>query len=250
MTSRPDRAIRGGYFAPRDRFVNGRPRRPCAPWRPSNGSYRGPGDTFAVQSLGDVGEGLAFREHRPDLRPPSIVPVVTPDVGQPNVFGDEVPAGRLKDRIVVGRGRPLGARRGDRIERAAPLVVVALRHLAPQGEELAALGHLDEDASHTERTELVRDRAIRAAATSCCLRHRVTLPRVGLTVKSEAGQGRLHRRFGRWDVGVQVPHAGSATWAHAALLPLPQRDSEVIQSSLPRCRSKPVAVWRLAPAAV
>src|SRR5205807_1977675 len=102
--------------------------------------------------------------------------------------GDEVPAGRLKDRIVVGRGRPLGARCGDRIERAAPLVVIALRHLAPQGEELAALGHLHEDTRHTERTELVRDRAIRAAATSCCLRHRVTFPRVGLTVKSEAAR--------------------------------------------------------------
>ena len=78
---------------------------------------------------------------------------------------------------MVGRGRPLGARRRDRIERAAPLVVVALRHLALQGEELAALGHLHEDTLHTERAELVRDRAIRAAAASCCLRHRVTLPR-------------------------------------------------------------------------
>ena len=31
-----------------------------------------------------------------------------------------MPAGRLEDRVVVGRGRPLGARRRDRIERAAP----------------------------------------------------------------------------------------------------------------------------------
>ena len=90
--------------------------------------------------------------------------------------GRGVPAGRLKDRVVVGRGRPFGPRRRDGIERAAPLVVVALRHLALQGEELAALGHLHEDPLHTERAELVRDRAIRAAA-SCCLRHRVTLPR-------------------------------------------------------------------------
>jgi len=91
---------------------------------------------------------------------------------------------------VVGRGRPSGARRRDRIERAAPLVVVALRHLALQGEELAALGHLHEDTLHTERAELVRDRAIRAAAASCCLRHRGSLSRVGLTVKSEVSRRR------------------------------------------------------------
>ncbi|HET6171051.1 MAG TPA: hypothetical protein VFD90_00505 [Gaiellales bacterium] len=62
---------------------------------------------------------------------------------------------------MVGRGRPLGARRRDQIERAAPLVVVALRHLALEGEELATLGHLHEDTLHTERAELVRDRFIR-----------------------------------------------------------------------------------------
>ena len=56
----------------------------------------GRGDTFAVQSLGDVGEGLAFREHRPDLRPPSIVPVVTPDVGQTNVSGTRCPPADLR----------------------------------------------------------------------------------------------------------------------------------------------------------
>jgi hypothetical protein len=39
-------------------------------------------------------------------------------------------------------------------------VVVALRHLALQGEELAALGHLHEDTLHTECAELVRDRFI------------------------------------------------------------------------------------------
>jgi hypothetical protein len=50
---------------------------------------------------------------------------------------------------VVGRWRPLGARRRDRIEHAAPSVVVALRHLALQGEELAALGHLQEDTLDT-----------------------------------------------------------------------------------------------------
>ena len=64
---------------------------------------------------------------------------------------------------MVGRGRPLGARRCDRIERAAPPVVVALRHLALQGEELAALGHLHKDTLHTELSELVRDRFIRHA---------------------------------------------------------------------------------------
>ena len=37
----------------------------------------------------------------------------------------------------------------DRIERAAPLVVVALRHLALQVEELAALGHPHEDIDFT-----------------------------------------------------------------------------------------------------
>jgi hypothetical protein len=54
----------------------------------------------------------------------------------------------------------------DRIESAAPLVVVALRHLAPQGEELAALGHPHEDICifHAELAELVRDRFIGHAA--------------------------------------------------------------------------------------
>ena len=56
------------------------------------------------------------------------------------------------------------------------------------GETRCVSRHLHEDTPHTERTELVRDRAIRAAATSCCLRHRVTLSRVGLTVKSEAAR--------------------------------------------------------------
>jgi hypothetical protein len=36
-------------------------------------------------------------------------------------------------------------------------VVVALRHLALQVEELAALGHLHEDTLHAEPAELVRD---------------------------------------------------------------------------------------------
>jgi hypothetical protein len=36
-------------------------------------------------------------------------------------------------------------------------VVVALRHLALQVEELAALGHLREDTLHAEPAELVRD---------------------------------------------------------------------------------------------
>jgi hypothetical protein len=36
-------------------------------------------------------------------------------------------------------------------------VVVALRHLALQGKELAALGHLHEDTPHTKLAELVRD---------------------------------------------------------------------------------------------
>jgi hypothetical protein len=45
-------------------------------------------------------------------------------------------------------------------------VVVALRHLAPQGEELAALGHPHEDICifHAELAELVRDRFICHAA--------------------------------------------------------------------------------------
>src|SRR5687768_4043870 len=73
-------------------------------------------DTLAVQHLGDLGEGLAFREQRPDLRPPSIVTVVAPDVGESNVPWDEMPAVLLEDRVVVGRGRPLGARRRDTIE--------------------------------------------------------------------------------------------------------------------------------------
>src|SRR4051812_41972596 len=90
--------------------------------------------------------------------------------------GTSCPPADLR-RVVVGRGRPLGARGRDRIERAAPLVVVALRHLTLQGEELAALGHLHEDTVRTECAELVRDRAIRAAAASCCRRHQVTLPR-------------------------------------------------------------------------
>jgi hypothetical protein len=68
-----------------------------------------------------------------------------------------------------------------------------LRHLALQGEELTALGHLHEDTLHTERAELVRDRAIRAAAASCCLRHRVTLPRVGLTGRAVLPSPARHR---------------------------------------------------------
>ena len=66
--------------------------------------------------------------------------------------------------------------------------MVALRHLALQGEELTALGHLHEDTLHTERAELVRDRAIRAAAASCCLRHEGTLPVLNST---HAGSRRL-----------------------------------------------------------
>ena len=60
---------------------------------------------------------------------------------------------------MVARGRPLGAWRRDLIERAAPLVVVALRHLALQGEELTALGHLHKDVSilYAEVAQLVRD---------------------------------------------------------------------------------------------
>ena len=69
--------------------------------------WMGHRDILAVQGLGDLGEGLAFREQRPDLRPPSIVPLVAPDVGQSNVLGDELPAGRLKDRVVVGEGAHL-----------------------------------------------------------------------------------------------------------------------------------------------
>jgi hypothetical protein len=154
--------------------------------------------------------GLAFREHRPDLRPPCIVPVVTPDVGQPNVFRDEVPAGRLKNRTVVGPRRPLGARRGDRIERAAPLVVVALRHLAPQGDELAALGHLHDDTPHRAdgagpRPSYPRRRhqllSSPSGHPSSCWTHH----------KERSGPGRLHRLLGT--VGCRCPgcHAGSAT---------------------------------------
>jgi len=58
---------------------------------------------------------------------------------------------------VVGRGRPLGARLRNRIECGSTLVVVALRHLALQVEELAALGHLHEDTLHAKPAELVRD---------------------------------------------------------------------------------------------
>jgi hypothetical protein len=36
-------------------------------------------------------------------------------------------------------------------------VVVALRHLALEVEELAALGHLHEDTPHTVLAELIRD---------------------------------------------------------------------------------------------
>ena len=93
---------------------------------------------------------------------------------------------------MVGRGRPLGARRGDRIERAAPLVVVALScgvsHFRARSWPRSAI--CTEDTLHTERAELVRDRAIRAAIASCCLRHRVTLPRVGLTGKREVSRRR------------------------------------------------------------
>jgi len=64
---------------------------------------------------------------------------------------------------VIGRGRPLGARLRNRIECGSTFVVVALRHLALQLEELATLGHLHEDTLHTERAELVRDRFIRHA---------------------------------------------------------------------------------------
>jgi hypothetical protein len=83
-------------------------------------------------------------------------------VGESNVLGDEPTAIRFERRVVVARGRPLVARGPDRIESAAPLVVVALRHLALQGEELAALGHPHEDICifHAELAELVRDRFI------------------------------------------------------------------------------------------
>ena len=81
----------------------------------------GRGDTLPVQDLGDLDEGLAFCEQRPDLLPPFIVPLVAIDVGKSNVLGAEVPAGRLEDRVVVGRGGPLGAWRRDLIELAAPL---------------------------------------------------------------------------------------------------------------------------------
>ena len=121
-------------------------------------------------------------------------------------------------------------------------MVVALRHLAPQGEELAALGHLHEDTPHTERTELVRDRAIRAAATSCYFRHRVTLPRVGLTVKSEAARV---ASIASSDGGMSVstfPMLAVRLDAHVALLPLPRcerADTWLVVSS--RCAQ--VRAW-------
>jgi hypothetical protein len=64
---------------------------------------------------------------------------------------------------VVARGSPPVVRCPDRIELAPSLVVVALRHLALQGEVLAPLGHLHKDVLHAELAELVRDRLIRHA---------------------------------------------------------------------------------------
>jgi len=107
-----------------------------------------------------------------------------------NVLGDELAAGRLEDR---GSGRARGAHwvrgvRGPDRNAAASLVVVALRHLALHGEELAALGHLHEDTLQPGGARSWSATELSAPAASCCLRHRVTLPRVGLTVKSEAAR--------------------------------------------------------------
>ena len=137
-----------------------RTRRPCAPWRPSIGSVPCAGGT-----------PLRFRNSAISARDFPFASCVRTCARQPQSrllhqewenrsLGDEPPAIRFERRVVVARGRPLIVRGPDRIESAAPLVVVALRHLAPQGEELAALGHPHKDISifHAELAELVRDR--------------------------------------------------------------------------------------------
>src|SRR5438874_75405 len=78
---------------------------------------------------------------------------------EPDVVGGKATSVHLESRVVVGRRHPIGARRYP-LEVPTTPGAVALRHLALQGEELAALGHLHEDTLYTALAELVRDRFI------------------------------------------------------------------------------------------
>jgi hypothetical protein len=71
--------------------------------------------------------------------------------------------------------------------------VVALRHLAPQGEELAALGHPHEDICifHAELAELVRNRFICHAEILTQLLSRESESSLGI---EKAERGRVNRR--------------------------------------------------------
>jgi class 3 adenylate cyclase len=106
-----------------------------------------------VQLLGDLLKRHPLPEHRVDL-PPQVVTLVADPMREPNVVRGEVTSVHLEPRIVVGRRRPIGKRR-SRLEVPTASEAVALGHLAPDVDELAAPRKLQEDSANAEGLELL-----------------------------------------------------------------------------------------------
>src|SRR5580765_8285554 len=100
-----------------------------------------------VQLLGDLLQRHPLPEHRVDLLPPFVVTSVAEPMREPDVVGGEATSVHLESRIVVGRRLPIGTRR-SRVEVPTTPEAVALRHLAPDVDELSVPGELPEDSAN------------------------------------------------------------------------------------------------------
>jgi hypothetical protein len=110
-----------------------------------------PSYSLAVQVLGDLLERHPLLNHPSDPHTPAIVLSVAEHVREPDVPGDKLSAISLEPGVVIRRWRPIRQRSGSRLETAPPLRAIALRHLAAEFDDLAALRHLDEDTACAER---------------------------------------------------------------------------------------------------
>ncbi len=112
-----------------------------------------------VQLLGDLVQRHPSGEHCVDPLPPLEVPPVADPMREPHVVRSEMASVHPEPRIVVGRRRPVGARR-DRLEVPSTPEAVALGHLAAHVDQLAVSGKLPEDSAHSQRLELLDRRCL------------------------------------------------------------------------------------------
>jgi hypothetical protein len=87
----------------------------------------------------------------------------------------------LEPGVVVCRGLPIRQRSGLRVEVAAPLVAIALRHLAAEFDDLATLRHLNEDTARAEPSQSVCERLVPPLNIALPPRRSATMRRISVT---------------------------------------------------------------------